>query len=76
MAPESQGLVPLTWYQHSASTWIPKFLLWLFPKQSTLSWGLCGSFLAQADMDAWGLAVGLPFIQSSPSYNLGSQVPS
>lgn len=38
--------------------------------------GICGSFLAQADRDARGLAVGLSFVQSLPFYHLGSQGPS
>lgn len=37
------------------------------PKAEPTVLGICGSFLAQADMGAWGLAMGLPFIYSLPS---------
>lgn len=33
------------------------------PKAEHTVLGICGSFLAQADMGAWGLATVLPFMQ-------------
>lgn len=62
MAPESQGMVPRTWHQHSASTQVPKVPSVAISKEEHTVLGICGPFLAQADTDAWGLAVGLPFI--------------